>query len=68
LLKAVPAYAASVADLGGIPGRFPDLREEVPACRFAGRCDRAVARCPVETPAIAGPEAEGRVACWNPLP
>lgn len=67
LIKAVPAYAGSIAELGGIPGRFPDLAGAVPACRFADRCDRAVERCRTETPLLAG-GPDHATACWRPLP
>jgi peptide/nickel transport system ATP-binding protein len=67
LVRAVPARAATVADLGGIPGKFPDLSGSVPACRFADRCDRAVERCRVEVPPLGPVPPDGRVACWRPL-
>ncbi|MGD9738699.1 MAG: ABC transporter ATP-binding protein [Bauldia sp.] len=67
LLRAVPAYAAAVADLGGIPGSFPDLRGAVPACRFADRCDRAVDRCRAETPPLEALPPDSHIACFRPL-
>lgn len=66
LLKATPATAASIDDLQGIAGAFPDLRTAVPACRFAGRCPRAIDRCSSERPPPAG-EVPHLFACWNPL-
>jgi peptide/nickel transport system ATP-binding protein len=67
LVRAVPARAATVADLGGIPGKFPDLSGTVPACRFADRCERAVERCRTEVPRLDPVPPDGRVACWRPL-
>ncbi|MCW5718497.1 MAG: ABC transporter ATP-binding protein [Bauldia sp.] len=67
LVRAVPAKAATVADLGGIPGKFPDLSGPVPACRFADRCDRAVDRCRVEVPRLEPVPPDGMAACWRPL-
>ena len=65
LLGATPAIAASVDDLAGIPGSFPNLAEALPACRFADRCDRALERCRAERPLLAG--GTHQTACWNPL-
>lgn len=67
LLRATPADAATVEDLHGIAGSFPDLRQPVPACRFANRCERALAQCSAERPPLTGADAH-RTACWNPLP
>lgn len=67
LLAATPASATSVADLKGIAGTFPDLRQPVPACRFALRCERALPTCHAERPLLDGPDAH-RYACWSPLP
>lgn len=67
LLGATPAAARTVDDLAGIPGAFPDLRGPVPACRFAGRCPRALPACRSERPALGGPDGH-RFACWSPLP
>ena len=53
LIGATPADVARVADLEGVPGGLPDLRGQVPACRFANRCARAVARCRTDRPFLA---------------
>lgn len=66
LLRATPAAAASVADLKGISGGLPDPRNAMPACRFAMRCERAIAKCHVERPPLEGSGAH-RFACWRPL-
>jgi len=65
LLAATPAAAASVADLAGIPGSFPDLALPLPACRFAGRCARRLDRCASDRPVLT--RTDRQVACWNPL-
>lgn len=67
LLRATPADAATVEDLQGIAGSFPDLRQPVPACRFAKRCERALVQCSAERPPLTGADAH-RTACWKPLP
>ena len=67
LIGATPADVTRVADLEGVRGGLPDLRGQVPACRFADRCARAVARCRTDRP-VASIEAGGRsVSCWRPL-
>ncbi|MDQ0394916.1 ABC transporter ATP-binding protein [Labrys monachus] len=65
LIGATPAAARTVGELAGIPGSFPNLAEEVAACRFAGRCERVLARCRLDRPSLAG--ASHQTACWNPL-
>lgn len=67
LLAAMPGSAATVDDLRGIGGAFPDLRRSVPACRFAERCDRAIEDCRSTRPVLEGTVVH-RVACWRPLP
>jgi len=66
LIKATPVEAASVSDLSGIGGRPPDLDGKVPACRFAGRCDRAGAICTTDRPPLASVAPGHQSACWNP--
>jgi peptide/nickel transport system ATP-binding protein len=62
LLAAFPNIHADRRTLAVIPGSPPDLREPPPGCRFAPRCDFAMAVCSSEVPAEAwfGPV---RVAC-----
>ena len=67
LVGATPGHADTVADLASIPGNLPDLRrDDLPPCRFRGRCDRREARCdalPLPTTALA---ADHTVRCWRP--
>jgi oligopeptide/dipeptide ABC transporter ATP-binding protein len=50
-----------------VPGNLPDLkRGDLPACRFAERCERATDRCHRERRRLAGPQGHS-VACWFPL-
>lgn len=65
LTAATPATASTIGDLTGIAGSFPNLAKQVPACRFAGRCGRALDICHSERPVLSdGPH---QTACWNPL-
>ena len=45
LLAATPTPRSMVADLVSIPGQLPDLRSDLPPCRFSARCERRVAAC-----------------------
>ncbi len=66
LIGATPHPGATVDSLASIPGSLPDLRRDLPPCRFLSRCERPDERCgtlalPWET------LAPGHVArCWNP--
>jgi oligopeptide/dipeptide ABC transporter ATP-binding protein len=63
LLAAFPSIRTSRRTLDVIPGTIPDLRNPPPGCRFAPRCEHAMAVCSEVVP----PEvrlADGvRVAC-----
>ncbi len=66
LFAATPAAAARLDELAAIPGSLPDLRKELPPCRYRGRCDRALPACdrgPVPLVQI-GPDHSLR--CRNP--
>jgi peptide/nickel transport system ATP-binding protein len=45
LFAATPASAAHLADLAAIPGTLPDLRADLPACRYLNRCEQARPDC-----------------------
>jgi peptide/nickel transport system ATP-binding protein len=45
LLAATPTPRSTVDGLVSIPGQLPDLRADLPACRFSARCERRVAVC-----------------------
>ncbi|WP_295808298.1 ABC transporter ATP-binding protein [uncultured Nitratireductor sp.] len=66
LIGATPADATEVSDLKGIAGSLPDLDGVVPACRFAGRCDRVIARCRDEGPQMVFDAGRHGTACWVP--
>ena len=56
----------SAGDLTLVPGNLPDLRRaDLPACRFAERCERADTRCRSERPRLDA-AAGHAVACWHP--
>jgi peptide/nickel transport system ATP-binding protein len=39
LLASTPTPLSKIADLTSIPGHLPDLRKDLPACRFSQRCE-----------------------------
>jgi peptide/nickel transport system ATP-binding protein len=45
LLASTPTPQTRIADLAAIPGYLPDLRQDLPPCRFSGRCERREAIC-----------------------
>lgn len=45
LLAATPTPRSTVDGLVSIPGQLPDLRRELPPCRFSARCARHVTLC-----------------------
>ncbi len=67
LMASTPGPTSTLASLAPVPGQLPDLRrDDLPACRFVVRCDRATPACRHSLPALdAG--AERAVACWHPL-
>jgi peptide/nickel transport system ATP-binding protein len=68
LMSSTPGERSTIASLEPVPGNLPDLRrDDLPACRFAERCERATDRCRSERPRLDGASAHG-VACWFPLP
>jgi peptide/nickel transport system ATP-binding protein len=67
LMSSTPGEHSTLASLAPVPGQLPDLRRaDLPACRFAERCERADARCRSERPLLDAAQ-EHAVACWHPL-
>lgn len=67
LIASTPRADTLLAQLAPIAGALPDLRrDDLPACRFADRCERADARCRASLPPL-DPAAPRAVACWHPL-
>jgi peptide/nickel transport system ATP-binding protein len=67
LMSSSPGERSTIASLEPVPGNLPDLRrDDLPACRFAERCERAEARCRSERPRMTSGHNHG-VACWFPL-
>jgi peptide/nickel transport system ATP-binding protein len=67
LIASTPRAGATLADLEPIPGGVPDLRQELPPCRYRPRCERAAAVCdepPLPRRALG---AGHTVACRFPL-
>ena len=67
LMSSTPGERSTIASLEPVPGNLPDLRrDDLPACRFAERCERATDRCRTERPRLQA-DAAHAVACWHPL-
>ena len=68
LIASTPSPGVEIGDLSSIPGNLPDLRRnDLPACRFHARCDRAIDRCPIDkTPEVAVEDGHS-LRCFNPL-
>ena len=67
LMDSVPRLDAGKGRLETIPGMVPSPGKRPPGCLFAARCARALDRCHVEQPPLAGEDGH-RYACWNPQP
>jgi len=68
LLRATPQSADSLAGLRSVDGALPDLaRDDLPACRFAERCDRREPRCISHPPAPLAFTPRHAVHCWAPI-
>jgi peptide/nickel transport system ATP-binding protein len=67
LMSSTPGERSTLAGLQPVAGNLPDLRrDDLPACRFAGRCERADERCRTQRPPLDA-SAVHAVACWHPL-
>jgi peptide/nickel transport system ATP-binding protein len=67
LIGSTPGQHGSLGNLVPVPGSLPDLkRDDLPACRFAERCERAQPQCRVQPPSLDSAREHG-VACWFPL-
>jgi peptide/nickel transport system ATP-binding protein len=67
LISSTPGEHSSIENLQPVPGSLPDLkRADLPACRFAERCERAHERCHRERPELSLGTTHS-VACWFPL-
>ncbi|CAN5902285.1 N/A [soil metagenome] len=67
LLAATPTPRSSVASLTSIPGQLPDLRGDLPVCRFRDRCERALPVCDQPPLPWTRIDADHVVRCRNPL-
>ena len=68
LIAATPEPHKGFNDLIPILGSLPDLRRnDLPACRFISRCDRATDSC--QQPSLAYTELapDHWARCWHPL-
>lgn len=68
LLRATPQSAATLGALRSVDGTLPDLtRADLPACRFAERCEHADARCRSQAAPWTRVGARHALACWHPV-
>jgi peptide/nickel transport system ATP-binding protein len=67
LIGATPGAETTIGDLTAIPGSLPDLRGDLPPCRFLHRCDRADMRCRAQPLPLTEIRPGHTVRCWNPL-
>jgi peptide/nickel transport system ATP-binding protein len=66
LIATTPRPGANLAGLEPIPGSLPDLRGELPPCRYAERCERRIAECDHQ-PLLRQGGSDRNVACRNPI-
>ena len=66
LIAATPRPRAKLGDLLPIPGSAPDLRRELPPCRYLARCERARGTCDEEPLPRTGVSSDHLVACRFP--
>lgn len=67
LIGAMPNASGNLAELTSIPGNLPDLRAELPACRYGDRCERLREDCLDSPLPRLETEAGHLVACRYPL-
>ncbi|UVH55116.1 ABC transporter ATP-binding protein [Variovorax paradoxus] len=68
LLRATPQSAPTLNALRSVDGTLPDLtRADLPACRFAERCEKSDARCRSQAAPWARTGAQHALACWHPV-
>jgi oligopeptide/dipeptide ABC transporter ATP-binding protein len=68
LIAATPGGAPDLDALAAIPGTLPDPRRtDLPSCRYAERCEHAVADCINHPPPARATGHGGLVACHFPL-
>ena len=66
LLASTPTPETRIEDLVAIPGALPDLRGELPPCRFSKRCERHQTQCDAAPlPWLSLSDAH-QVRCWVP--
>ncbi len=66
LVGATPRGAERLEGLAAIPGGLPDLRGDLPPCRYRFRCERYAPICDGALPRVDVLPGH-TVACWKPL-
>ena len=65
LIASTPRPGAKLGNLTPIPGSVPDLRGELPACRYRTRCERAQDGCDAPLPRVTIAD-DHLVSCHRP--
>jgi peptide/nickel transport system ATP-binding protein len=68
LLAATPTPRSTIQELVSIPGQLPDLRRDLPPCRFSARCVRHLPICDEKPLPWTSLSATHLVRCQVPLP
>jgi peptide/nickel transport system ATP-binding protein/oligopeptide transport system ATP-binding protein len=63
LLSCVPSLEGTAARLTAIPGTLPDPARRPPGCRYAPRCELAIAECRAGLPPLVKVAPAQRAAC-----
>jgi len=66
LFASTPGAAERLDDLAAIPGSLPDLRKELPPCRYRERCERAIAACDIAPVPLDLIAADHALRCRHP--
>lgn len=64
LMDSLPKMEEDLEMLYSIEGQPPDLRQPIPGCSFAPRCEHAMDICTQESPATTGIKDVHTVSCW----
>ena len=66
LIAAMPGMITNLKELEAIPGQLPDLRKNLPSCRYSLRCERFEEKC---NQVLHQEEIipNHSISCWNPL-
>jgi peptide/nickel transport system ATP-binding protein len=67
LIASTPSGDGKLENMHPIKGSIPDLRLDLPPCRFAARCPRQIDKCLQQPLPRISETRNAMVACWRPL-